>query len=182
MPRGPAPEPNKRRRNAPTIPTTELPAAGRKGRPPKVPGSYNLQKAGREWWKWAWSTPQAMAWDRGAHYVIARRASLEDDLKTLDNCDLGELLLSVEEDEIAERISEAVGVLQRLAGGRITVIKEMRELDKVLGLNPKSMVELRWKIVEEPGGTEAKPATAASKKSNKRRGRLELVEPAAASG
>ena len=51
---GPLPTDDKRRRNAPTIPTTKLPAAGRKGRVPKVPPAYTLGDAGAAWWKWAW--------------------------------------------------------------------------------------------------------------------------------
>ena len=62
MPRGPAPKPNARRRNAPTIPTTELPAAGVKGRAPKPPKGYEFGPAGKAWWGWAWRQPQAAAW------------------------------------------------------------------------------------------------------------------------
>jgi hypothetical protein len=82
MARGPLPQSEKARRNAPTIPTTKLPAGGRKGRAPTCP--YSLEKAGKAWWKWAWRQPQAAGWDDGALYSIARRASLEDDLAALD--------------------------------------------------------------------------------------------------
>jgi len=75
---GPLPNPNRRRRNAPTIPTTSLPAAGRKGAPPKPPRSIALGDAATAWWRWAWHTPQAAAWSKGDLYVTARRAQLED--------------------------------------------------------------------------------------------------------
>ena len=133
MSRGPLPNPNRRRRNAPTIPTTSLPAGGRKGRAPKVPAGYELRDAGAAWWRWAWSLPQAVAWDDGSHYALARRAQLEDTLGAVAVDD---------------------------ARSRLSLLKEMRELDRRFGLDPKAMAELRWTIVaEEP--SEKKPAAPA---------------------
>lgn len=181
MPRGPLPNEKKRRRNASTIPTTELPASGRKGRPPKVPEAYNLQKAGRDWWKWAWGTPQAAAWSTGDLYVIARRASLEDDLVLMDRgfeaTDLAELLGRDEDEQIRE-LEFIIGRLGSMAGGRRPILSEMRELDKVLGLTPKGLADLRWKIVDDVDSGEqpspAKPKAA----GGDRRGRLSLVKSA----
>jgi hypothetical protein len=133
MSRGPLPNPNARRRNAPTIPTTNLPAGGRKGRIPKVPESYKLLTAGESWWRWAWHLPQAVAWDDGSHYALARRAQLEDTMAALAVDD---------------------------ARGRLSVLKEMRELDRRFGLDPKAMAELRWTIVAEEA-PEKKPAAPA---------------------
>lgn len=83
MPRGPLPDPNHRHRGAPAIPTTSLPASGR-GRPaPEVPQPATLGRNGMAWWSWAWSTPQAAAWDDGSHMTLARRAALEDIEPTL---------------------------------------------------------------------------------------------------
>src|SRR5689334_13677132 len=79
---GPLPNPERRRRNAPTIPTTKLPAGGRPGRAPKPPGWLELDRAGKAWWAWAWKTPQAAAWSVGDEPMVARRAALEDELKT----------------------------------------------------------------------------------------------------
>lgn len=187
MGRGPLPNKQKRRRNAPTIPTTELDVAGRKGRPPKVPGAYNLQEAGTEWWKWAWSTPQALAWDSGALYVVARRAQLEDDLSLIDSpfeaTELAELL-GVDEDEAIGKLEYIVNRLAALAGGRLPIVKEMRELDKRLGLDPKAMAELRWEIVDKSeakaGGEAAAPAPTKKlqKKKDDRKARLSLVKSA----
>lgn len=182
MPRGPAPSKQKRRSNTDAIPTTQLPAKGRKGRPPKVPEAYNLQKAGAAWWKWAWGTPQAAGWDPGALYVLARRAQLEDDLDALgslnDEVELADLLAGADEEAI-ERVKWALATLKGQAGGRLAVEKEMRELDKVLGLTPKAMVDLRWEIVAEVSEAEepkpaAVPATAASPSAS-RRARLSVV-------
>lgn len=147
MPRGPSPKnPNTRqRRNAPTIPFTDLPPDGPAGDPPDCP--YLLGEAGQEWWDWAWKQPQAAAWDRGAVYFVARRAALEDDLDTLDHHDFYvEEFLGLEDSEAARRLRAVIGRLKALATGRASVIKEMRELENRLGLNPKAMIDLRWRV------------------------------------
>lgn len=164
---GPLPNASKRRTNAPTIPTTKLPAGGRKGRPPNPPQGYNLGEAGRLWWKWAWGTPQACAWDAGARYTVARRAQLEDDLARLDSFDphsldwfFSSLDLSDEgrvQDSMRE-LGQIIGKLQGLAAGRLSVAKEMRELEKRLGLDPKALAELRWTIVDDAPSAASKPA------------------------
>ncbi len=144
--------------------------------PPKAPEGYKLGKVGFSWWKWAWGTPQAMAWDRGALYVVARRAQLEDDLDALDLNDDLELrdLLAGADEEAIERVVYALDTLKRAASGKLAIEKEMRELDKVLGLTPKAMVELRWEIVD--GSTKAESAPpAVPKKSASRKARLALV-------
>jgi hypothetical protein len=188
MPRGPAPSKKKRRSNAPTIPSTELDVAGRKGRPPAVPKAYNLRKAGVEWWKWAWGTPQALAWDKGALYVIARRAQLEDEVAALEESDdllerVHNSMLRIIESEdpldVPERLTYLgllLAKLKALAGGRVTYLKEMRELDKVLGLTPKAMLDLRWEIVDPTAkGGEQKDSAKPPKKSEARKARLKLV-------
>lgn len=122
MARGPLPTGNARRRNAPTIPTTVLPAEGRKGRAPKIPKWWDLGESGRAFWSFAWHTPQAHAWDVVSVLdVVARRAHLVDFLGTIP------------EDEVSKRG---------------TVLREMRELDDRLGLTPKSLAALRWKILD----------------------------------
>jgi hypothetical protein len=156
------PNPNSRRRNAPTISTTSLPADGRKGRAPKPPESAQLQKAGAAWWKWAWSTPQSAAWDSGALYAIARRAQLEDDLAALDlvdDFDLAELL-GLEDNDMLRSLERVIGRLKGSSGGRVALMREMRELDKRLGLDPKAMAELRWKIAEDEVPKQAERAAA----------------------
>lgn len=157
MPRGPAPNPNSRRRNKPTIVGTELPAEGRTGRVPAVPEPYKLGGAGRAFWKWAWKLPQATQWDEGARYFAVRRAQLEDDLAAMelvDHVDLEEML-GTDVDDIGERkkaiarLEFTLGALKRSAAGEVAVMKEMRELDNRLGLNPKALIDLRWTIGEK---------------------------------
>lgn len=134
---GPLPDPNHRHRNVSVIPTTSLPANGRSGAPPRSP--YALGAAGKRWWKWAWTTPQACAWDAGSVYAVARRAQLEDDLA---------------DERTAPRL------------------RESRELEDRLGLTPKGLAALRWKIIP-PDPTPAVAGTDdLSRKRESRRSRL----------
>jgi hypothetical protein len=148
---GPLPEKNRRRRNAPTIPTTNLPASGRVGRSPRCP--LALGKAGRAWWRWAWKLPQAVAWSDGDHYAIARRARLEDDVEALEFVGLDIDQLPASDDEglrtYLEHVERLLRTLKRVAGGKLAVEREMRELDDRLGLTPKGIAALRWTIVED---------------------------------
>ncbi len=179
MARGPLPGKSggaTRRTNPPTIPTTTLPAAGRKGRVPKLPHGYDLRAAGVAWWKWAWRLPQAAAWDTGALYHLARRAQLEDDLALLgrfDHFDLAELLGMDEENDVVRHLEWVIGGLKRMAGGEATLMREMRELDNRLGLNPKALADLRWTIADDTAPVQAPVATAGSTR------RLRAVDPVA---
>ena len=150
MPRGPLPDPNHHRRNAPTIPTTNLPAGGRPGPAPRLPKDSTLGAAGRAWWRWAWSTPQAAAWDAGSFQVVLRRARLEDVVAVLESMDLGEPPSDPDElDGYLETLKWVVQVLKGAATGALAAMREMRELDDRLGLTPKAMAQLRWTIVAE---------------------------------
>lgn len=155
--RGPLPSPNARRRNAPTIPTTNLPSEGRAGPAPRPPKAYELADRGKAWWSWAWKTPQAAAWSAGDLLAIARRAALEDDLQTLEDApelDVADMLRQ-EPSEASKELEYFIRRLSSMATGRLAVMKEMRELDDRLGLTPKARAALRWEIVapqpvEEP--------------------------------
>lgn len=127
---GPLPDPNKRRRNAPTIPTTNLPISGRKDPAPSVPGWVSLGELGQAWWDWAWTTPQACGWGVGSgmESVIARRAALQDDLHA------------------AETSREQVAI----AG-------KMLDIDDRLGLTPKGLAALRWVIVADKADAPTAP-------------------------
>lgn len=138
MARGPLPDPQRRRRNAPTIATVTLPASGRPGPPPRPPAGRALGKAGKAWWKWAWSTPQATQWV-GALYVVATRAQHED------------ALAAIKDDPRA----------------LVAALKAITELDEQLGLAPKALAQLRWTIVPDapvaaavPGGVSTVPSRA----------------------
>lgn len=173
---GPLPTGNARRRNAPTIQSTMLPSGGRTKDPPKIPSWRRLGKAGRAWWNWAWKTPQSAAWGPGVEDFVARRAALEDDLRTLEEAptlDLAELL-DVDDGRELQLVEAVIRRLHGLAGGRMSVMREMRELDNRLGLNPKALGELRWAVsVDEVAEQRAaKPAGR----------RLLAVDPGAVAG
>ena len=191
MPPGPLPTGTAERRNKPTIPTTELPASGRSGRTPKPPATYKLGPAGEDWWRWAWKTSQACGWDDGVLFVVARRAQLEDDrvaLERVDGLDIAELLdlekYQVDKDAVS-RLEDLVQALKRLAGGKLAVERECRELDDRLGLTPKGLAALRWKILPDeeiqkksggPGGSASGSGSGKGSGATKgRRGRLQAV-------
>lgn len=170
--RGPLPTGTAVRRNKPTIPTTQLPVTGREGDAPDPPALYELGEKAWDWWRWAWSTPQACGWDDGALFVAARRAMLEDDLHALEHIDIDlAFLVGEEPNEAMRNLQFLIGKLKSLAGGKASVLREMRELDGKLGLTPKGLADLRWKIV---GDDEAKGQRPASNGSG-RRGRLKAV-------
>lgn len=143
MARGPLPTPDRVRRNAPTIPTTSLPVSGRRGVAPAPPFGLDFGAEGSAWWSWAWSTPQAAGWSVGDEYLISRRASLEDDLAALAAID------GIDFSDLADEIENAVRRVAALATGRLQLMREMREIDDRLGLSPKGLAALRWKIVAD---------------------------------
>lgn len=184
---GPLPKPNARRRNAPTVATTKLPAGGRPGRAPTVPKPYRLGEAGRAWWKWAWKQPQAVHWEAGHLYVVVRRSLLEDELDALDQADPIDLHGALREaldgesvqplEDIADRVEALIRGLRRVAGGSGSVMRQMAAHDKALGLTPKGMADLRWTIVAEPALTDARAGDAAVAARSRPRGLLHAVDP-----
>ena len=170
---GPLPETTRRRRNAPQISGHLLPAEGRRGAPPKVPDAYELAEAGLAWWKWAWRLPQATKWDRGSLYLVARRAQLEDELAALgfgEELGLLDELLRGAEPEAIQKVTWALERLKRSASGMTGLMKEQRELDDRLGLNPKAMAALRWTVAESAESAET-PADVPNLAAYRDRGR-----------
>lgn len=134
MARGPLPKPGaqRRRTNTPSIPTTNLPAGGFRGRVPKC--SYALGIAGKAWWRWAWKTPSAAAWGPGDTYFVSRRAQLEDDLAVMPLPNLN---------------PDDVKVFNTISTARVRVQRMMGDIDKRLGLDPKALSELRWSLTDD---------------------------------
>lgn len=161
---GPLPDPNAERANAPTIPTTVLPAKGRPGRVPKPPKWVELGVSGLGWWNWAWKTSQAAGWSAGDEPLVARRASLEDDLTALaavEGLDFTTLL----DCENQREIDMAIRRVAALATGKLQISKHMLEIETRLGLTPKGMADLRWKITDEKAPVNVRRPTPKPKKT-----------------
>lgn len=169
MPRGPLPDPHAARRNEPTIPLTELPISGRKGPIPKLPTwCPKLGRAGTAWWKWAWRTPESCGWSDSLIDIVARRATLVDDLNAISTP--RSLVLDDLEDPELKRL---VSSLAALAGGKSVVLKAMADCDAQLGLGAKNLAQLRWTIVDESAAKS--PTSPAPVESSGSRGRLRVV-------
>lgn len=133
--RGPLPQSQKHRANAPTYANVALPRAGRKGRTPSPPAWLDLGEVGLAWWKWAWRTPQATQWDSSVAPLVARRAALEDQWN------------GTFKDKNGEEITPPASLM-----------KSVLDLDDRLGLSPKALAMLRWSIVDETPADEGHDA------------------------
>ena len=139
---GPAPKPDgeRVRRHAPTFSWLELPAEGRKGKPPKLPTWRVWHPRTEDWWTDLWRKPQAVAWQQDGS-TLHVMAALMDDL-----------------------------ISGRAEASKISA--EIRQHELTHGLNPKAMLQLRWRIM----ATEAAPAPA-TKKAAARKGKAATVTP-----
>jgi hypothetical protein len=147
---GPLPDPDAVRRNAATIPTTKLPAGGRRGAVQAPPAWRDLGPAGMSWWAWAWRTPQACAWDDGQLVKVADRASLEDDLIAVRRAsEVDDFLRDVGRADDLRELKSVVMHLASLVTGRLSILTKISELDDRLGLSPKGRDALRLKIVAD---------------------------------
>lgn len=162
----PKPEGERVRRNKPTIPTYNLLSSGRPGAAPDCP--LELGPDGRAWWEWAWATPQAFGWSDGDLYFLAHRAQLEDDLRCLDSEDFDILddVLSYSGDSAPAMIGKLINRLKALATGKASLLTRCNDMDDKLGLTPKGMAALRWKIVpdEADASVGAPPGAKRSKR------------------
>jgi hypothetical protein len=88
-----------------------------------------LGEAGLGWWKWAWRTPQSTMWDESSAPLVARRAQLEDEL------------LVARRDKDGNPLPPPGSLL-----------KAVLDLDDRLGLSPKALLQLRWRIEDIDAG------------------------------
>jgi hypothetical protein len=116
---------------------------------------YALGDAGSAWWAWAWATSQSKRWDDGVLYTVARRATLEDVVATLEGVEDFDLESFMAEDpvEAVKNLKWMLETLKAAAGGVLAVSREMRELEAQLGFGAKSMASLGWKPEEKPKGS-----------------------------
>lgn len=108
-----------------------------------------LGRAGLAWWDWAWRTPQACGWSSGDDGLIGRRASLEDSVAATAIKEFDDILPALVNVEDFREVRVIVGHLASLVSGRLALYREQREIDDRLGLTPKGLAALRWKIVSD---------------------------------
>lgn len=163
---GPLPERNRRRRNQPAIPTTNLPAGGRTGAVPRPPKWVKLGTAGTAWWRWAWHTPQACGWvEDGVADVVARRASLEDDLAALHTVESLDALEAMNTENLRDLVRRLAAILT----GSLGIKRAMFEIDGKLGFTPKGFADLRWTIVgESERGVSPEPDEVTQRREDRR--------------
>jgi hypothetical protein len=129
----PAPKPPDARRRRRDVSASQaahrLPITGRQGAPPKSP--VRLGAAGRRWWRWAWSTPQATTWNAGFIEPLAKRAQLEDQWVT-----------ALEGDADGD---------QRATDTAVRLLPLILRMDDAFGLTPTSAAKLHYAFVaDEP--------------------------------
>lgn len=91
MPPGPLPkaDQDRRRRNAPTFERVELPASGRRGRPPKIRSARTVfTSVVEEWWRDLWASPMATQFLPADIHTLSRLAELKDDYAVEPNVKL----------------------------------------------------------------------------------------------
>lgn len=143
MPRYPKPDGERVNHHALAFDWVALPAEGRDGPVPELPErTPEWAESTREWWARLWATPQATQWAEDDP-EIARLALLHQTVWH-----------------------------ESPKGPSPGLLNEMRQIEDRHGLNPKAMLQLRWRVVAQAGAEESKPKAAKG-----RRG-LELVESA----
>lgn len=136
----PKPEGQKVTRHAPKFDWTPLPASGRKGRAPKMPAKRPWSKATKDAWADLWRSPQAVAWDQSG--------------RTLHGW-----LLAHEDAILAGENGKSLGPM----------LAEMRAIEDRHGLNPKAMLQLRWRIVDDAGDVVSEPVASTGRVPARRR-------------
>lgn len=202
---GPAPKKpgTARRRNA-TLPMTQLPAGGRKGRTPKWPLPQDHKAAA------------AIASLRDQHDELEQRIQRGDpDVKASDLARLSRLAERIDaltaEKEQAEQleiqlwrelwktpqavawerlrwtreVAQYVRWKARAECGDLDAAKEARQLADRLGLNPLAMLRLRWEISIDQVAEQREARqeqTPAAARQEQARTRLQVVDPGAVAG
>lgn len=155
---GPAPKPaaQRRRRNVTTGRAT-LPAGGRGGRAPTLPGGKDMLAETRRWWRTVWASPMATAWIDADLPALVRLANLQDLVaRELRGWTDRERIGEIYQDEA----DQALGIVRvHLAGAMVStsVLAEMRQLEDRLGLTPMARRKLEWEIADDGAGA-AEPA------------------------
>lgn len=142
---GPPPKNDGARRSKGAMPyvLAELPVDGRKGRAPAWPLAGRAPRG----WAALWKLPQAVMWEQ-MHSELA----------------------------VARYLMLRVGMEDSLAAGeevKSAVFSEIRQSEDALGLSPKGMQTLRWRVTTDEVEEQRRAKRAAS--PSNRRARLRVV-------
>lgn len=132
---GPLPKnPDERiRRNAPTIPTKELPVSGYDGPIPEP--IEELDEMQRGYYEWAWKTPAASAWHHSDVEIVAEWARLK---AYATKCLRG---------EVVKETAQGKMVTADLSSA---VYSQITTREDRLMLSPVARLKARAEIVEDP--------------------------------
>lgn len=171
---GPAPNPNRRRRNA-TVPMVPLPATGRSGCAPPWPLGADIvtraklqvaeDKVEELGWKLAEGKPVQSQLTRAKERVAELQAVV--DIQYERELELWRELWRLPQAVAWERLLWLREVAQYVRwkvlgeSGDLDAAKEARQLADRLGLSPLALLRLRWEIVDQMPGVRPAPAPAA---------------------
>jgi len=137
MPRGPAPTPGSRNQGG-TFDWVRL-VKGRRVEIPKLPDRHGgWSTTTLLWWAELWELPQAQAWEPSGR-------TLHDLAELREVLNRTRVALADDPDRLAQRVSQLRG--------------QMQGLEDRHGLNPKSLLQLRWIVVDDEGAEVALPPT-----------------------
>lgn len=140
---GPPPKPGARRPNngrqndGMQVLAAQLPASGRKGRPPKWPLPGRIRAGELDAWRDAWGTPQATEWERlGWHRLIARyvRVLVESEQPDAAAATRGEVR------QLEDRLGLSPMAMLRL---RWTIVDDVAEAEVSTPARPSARERLR---------------------------------------
>lgn len=176
---GPPPKPagQRRRRNA-TPGKAQLPAAGRRGPAPKLPGASTMLSETRAWWKLVWASPAATRWVPAdlpnlhrlarLHDLVARQFRIVADGPIPHMSERQVFRLA---DLISGRAPDAPIAITFESPVQAPMLAEIRQLEDRLGLTPMARLRLGWEIAEDDDAGAA--ATEEKDELAERRARFE---------
>jgi hypothetical protein len=168
---GAAPNPARRRRNA-TVPMVPLPAAGRKGRPPKWPLGPDIVTRARL------TVARDKVEELEGRLAEGERVSEAALVRAREKVAVLEQVVEVQADREAELWREVWAMPQAVQwerlrwtrtvaqyvrwevlgeSGDMDASKEARQLGDRLGMTPLSLLRLRWEIVDDAGRVVSRP-------------------------